>query len=160
MSERTTNQAAHSAQSFLEAIERDLQELKSRQPIARALQSKTFISATALPFDVSAYAVPANTIMYFYFTVNCDGSQARPYGIQYSDVYNGGTAPGNRLSDYQATDASGVLYASYINADTITVGTVGFIIAVTTGATAASIYIKFRAIVSSKSVSMSWFAST
>ncbi len=128
----------------------DLQELKSRQSIPRSLIGRAYITTTSNTWDINGVSVAANSIRSFLLIFSADHTQTWPYGVQYSQVYNGGTDAGHRLSDYQQLDATGTLY----NWLTYSVGnsqnTVGWQIVVSAGPTGATVYIKGRTMTTCK----------
>lgn len=152
MNNRIDQEIGNHYQTTVEGIQRDVMELKSRQPIGSALVKRAYLSQTSNSFDVSANSIPANTTRYFYLTFTGDGSQVQPYGIQFSQIYNNGTGSGQRLSDYQQKDASGTYYfssatrpPSFNNANKMT-----WVIGVSAGPSGASIYIKLRVMATCK----------
>jgi hypothetical protein len=138
-------------------LQSDVAELKSRQSIGRELVTRTYSVQTVNAWDYSAYAIAPNTVMSFYFTATGDGTQDRPYGSQYSGVYNNGTDSAHRLSDYQVNDATGTNYAWRNLVPGTTTNIMQWIITVRAGSSGASIYIKFRAVLSCKAVRLTSF---
>jgi hypothetical protein len=154
MNDRLDQDRDNAALAEIRKLQGDLAELKSRQSIGRALVKMTYVSQTANSVDLSAYSIPANTIHYFYIFFTGDGSQAEPYGSHYSQIYNNGTAPANRLSDYQQKDGSGTFYFTYPNSQYRNVNGMSWAIGVSAGASGASISIKMRTMTTCKGVSL------
>jgi hypothetical protein len=146
MNNRIDQEIDHHYETTVRSLQMDVTELKSRQPTDSALVKRSYVSQTSNTFDLSAIAIAANTIRYFYITFTGDGTQAEPYGIQYSQVYNNGTDAGHRLSDYQQLDATGTYYffsptrpSPFIGPKKMT-----WTIGVSAGPSGASVYIKLR----------------
>ena len=137
-------------------LQSDFAELKSRQSIARSLVTRAYSVQTSNTFDLSAYSIPANTLHSFVIMVTGDGSQPQPYGIQYSQVYNGGTDAGHRLSDYQQVDATGTYYSWLPSPPSPFAGPnkMSWTISVQAGSSGASVYIKIRTMMTCKGVSI------
>ncbi|MDQ0825429.1 hypothetical protein QFZ60_001602 [Arthrobacter sp. B2I5] len=150
MNNRLDHQLQNSVGSEIESLEQDLGELKSRQSIGRELVKRSYLVQTASTFDLSAYSIPANTTKFFSLQLTGDNTQAWPYGIQYSQIYNNGTDAAHRLSDYNINDSTGVSYFWFPNTGIRSVNTMAWTIGVVTQATPASIYMKFRAQLSCK----------
>ncbi|WP_427007203.1 hypothetical protein [Pseudarthrobacter sp. H2] len=131
-------------------------ELKSRQPTGSALVKRSYISQTANSFDLSAYSIPANTTQFFYITFTGDGTQAEPYGIQYSQIYNNGTDSAHRLSDYQQYDSTDTFYFSQAVRPSPFIGPnkMTWTVGIGAGPSGASVYIKMRVMVSCKGSSL------
>jgi len=141
----------------IKGLQSDVEELKSRQSIGRELVARSYSIQTAASFDVSAYSVPANSTHFIYFFLTCDTSQTYPYGVQYCQVYNNGTDAAHRLSDYEINDSTGVNYKWAFNTGYRNVNAISWYLSiVNTGSSAASIYVKFRAIVSAPAVSLGY----
>jgi hypothetical protein len=132
-------------------LQRDLNELRTRQSIARSLLRRTYTVSTAAAFDVNGVVIPAGGVKNFYFYAKGDQTQVAPYGVQYSQVYSNGTAPANLLPDDLTLNSSGTSYnwvpidagADYYMGWAITVNNIG-------SSSSATIYIKFRAQLSCK----------
>ncbi|GAP57994.1 hypothetical protein AHiyo1_09560 [Arthrobacter sp. Hiyo1] len=157
MNSRLDQDQDNAALTEIKNLQSDFAELKSRQSIGRALVKRTYVVQTANAFDLSAYSIPANTLHSFVITVTGDGSQPQPYGIQYSQVYNGGTDAGHRLSDYQQLDATGTYYSWLPSPPSPLAGPnkMSWTIAVQAGSSSASVYIKIRTMMTCKGVSLS-----
>lgn len=156
MNSRIDQEIGNHYQTTVEGLQRDVMELKSRQPTGSALVKRAYVSQTSNSFDLSAYSIPANTWHYFYIEFTGDGTQDEPYGSQYSKIYNGGTAPANRLSDYQQTDAGGTYYFSTATRPSPFIGPkkMTWMIGVFAGSAGASIYIKMRVMCTCKGVGL------
>ncbi|WP_143690361.1 hypothetical protein [Williamsia sterculiae] len=125
-------------------ISTNIETLRSRQPVGRALVKRSFISQTANAFDVNGYSVPANQAAFFYLLFTGNNTQAFPYGVPYVAVYNGGTDSAHRLSDYLQVDSTGTGYSWEINGTYFGPNKVGWIIAIEAGSSGATVYMKVR----------------
>jgi hypothetical protein len=157
MNNRLDQLPAKRLMTEIDRLEQDLGDLKTRQSIPRSLVTRAYPFQTTNAFDVSDFAIAANTAHYFYIEYDGDGTQASPYAQNYCQVYNNGTDAAHRLSDYQLNDSTGTSYSYYLQypsplkpVDSITI-----VLSVLAGASGASIYIKLRLMGTSKATNVS-----
>lgn len=158
MNSRLDNSQDNATITEIKSLQADIAELKSRQSIGHGSVTHAYTGSSPYAFDVSAYSIAANATHGFWITFTGDGSQAMPYGIQYSAVYNNGTDSAHRLSDYLIADSTGTYYNWGFGSagGTPSAPTLTWFVNVNAGSSGASAYIKFRISTSCKG---SWNAS-
>jgi hypothetical protein len=158
VSSRLDNTQDNGTITEIKSLQADIAELKSRQSVGHGSVTHGYIGQSPNAFDVSAYAIPANTTHSFWITFTGDGSQPAPYGVQFSAVYNNGTDAAHRLSDYVMYDSTNTYYNWGLSSagGTPSAPTLTWFVNVNAGASGASVYIKFRISTTGKG---SWNAS-
>lgn len=159
MNSRLDNTHDNATITEIKSLQADINELKSRQSVGHGLVTHGYVGQSTAAFDISAYSIPANTTHGFWITFTGDGSQATPYGVQFSAVYNNGTDSAHRLSDYLIGDSTGTYYNWGIGSagGTPSAPTLTWFINVNAGSSGASVYIKVRIQVSCRGTwSASW----
>lgn len=149
MNSRLDRDLSSTAVAQLNRLTTDANELKSRQSIGRSLVKRSYLAQSTSAFDVNGFSIAANDIHFFNLVYTGDKTQTYPYGVQFSQVYNGGTDAGHRLSDYQLQDATGTYYTW--NSDGTYMGTnkMAWVIVVYAGSSGATVYLKARTMTTS-----------
>lgn len=148
MSNRLDQQTDQALMAEIMRLRTDVDQLKSRQSINRSLITKSIVSQSSNPVDLSAINVPANTTRYFYIRFATDTDFTYPYGVQFSQVYNGGTDSAHRLSDYGIVDSTGAGYFWFLQSASSY--SLFWVIGVNAGSTDASVYLKVRTVTTNK----------
>lgn len=93
-------------------LQRDLDEIRARQPIQRALISYSYETVTSYLWDAVITGLNGNIRLNVDFLG--DGTQSKPYGVDLSSLYCGGTSPANLMKADLIFRDNGA-YASYLH---------------------------------------------
>lgn len=136
----------------IKSLQTDIAQLKAaQQAVDPALITHAYVSETTNTVDAGPITMAAGATHQFTLTFTGDGSVPFPYGVQFSQVFNGGTDSAHQLSDYMMVDSTGTYYNWALGGSNSDPNhpSIWWGIIVTAGSSGATIYVKFRTLTTS-----------